>query len=191
MRIKYLILVLVLFIVSCDLLTTRDPEEPEKLGSNFIPATSPEVLFQNFKSSVEEKIIENYLACLVDSSFLRKKFHFIPAIGSVTQYPVLNNWGYASEKQYFNNFKANLGSGSNVKLNFSNVINTPLGDSAIYIVDYTMQVSSNNITLNGNYIGTAICKIFLDSRNQWVIVEWQDIKRENLACWSDLKGRIY
>jgi len=34
-------------------------------------------------------------------------------------------------------------------------------------------------------------KIFLDSRNQWVIVDWQDIKKENLLCWSDLKGRTY
>jgi hypothetical protein len=173
------------------LLTTRDPEEPEKLGANFIPATSPEILFQNLKSSVEEKIIENYLACLVDSSFLRKKFLFIPAVGSVTQYPVLNNWSYSSERQYFNNLKANLGSSSNVVLTFSNIKYTPFGDSANYTVDYSMQINSNNVTLKGNYVGGAIFKIYLDSRNQWVIVDWQDIKKENFQCWSDLKGRIY
>jgi hypothetical protein len=180
-----------LFLVSCDLLNTRDPEDPDKLGSSNIPATSPQVLLQNLKSSMEEKITENYLACLVDSSFLRKKFQFIPATGSITQYPVLNVWNLSSERQYFNNLKANLSQGANISLKFNNEVNTPLGDSAIYSFDYILQISSNNLTFAGQYSGSALLKIFLDSRNQWVIVDWQDIKKDNFLCWSDLKGRTY
>jgi hypothetical protein len=179
------------FLISCDLLTTRDPEDPDKLGSSNIPATSPQVLLQNLKSSMEEKILENYLACLVDSSFLKKKFQFVPATGSVTQYPVLNIWDLSSERQYFNNLKSNLSQGANISLQFINAVNTPLGDSAIYSLDYTLQITSNNLTFAGQYSGSALLKIFLDSRNQWVIVDWQDIKKENLLCWSDLKGRTY
>ncbi|MDQ7816794.1 MAG: hypothetical protein RDU14_07170 [Melioribacteraceae bacterium] len=178
-------------LISCDLLTTRDPEDPDKLGSSNIPATSPQVLLQNLKSSMEEKILENYLACLVDSSFLKKKFQFVPATGSVTQYPVLNIWDLSSERQYFNNLKSNLSQGANISLQFINAVNTPLGDSAIYSLDYTLQITSNNLTFAGQYSGSALLKIFLDSRNQWVIVDWQDIKKENLLCWSDLKGRTY
>lgn len=188
MKKNILIILLLLVITACDLLTTRTPEEPVKPGSGNIPATSPQILFQNFKLSFEDKIIENYLSCFVDSSFLKKKFLFIPATGSITQYPVLNSWRLNSERQYLNNLKSQ---GANISLSFTNTVNTPLGDSAIYSLDYQINISSNNITFAGNYSGSAIFKIFLDSRNQWVIVDWQDIKKENLNCWSDLKGRTY
>jgi hypothetical protein len=180
-----------LILNSCDFLTTRTPEEPIKPGSNFIPSTSPQILFQNLKSSFEEKVLENYLSCLVDSSFLRKNYKFVPAIGSVTHYPILNSFNLGAERQYFSNIKSNLGSGSNITLNYTNIIHTPLGDSAIYSFEYSLQINSNNLTFAGVYSGSALFKIFLDSRNQWVIVEWQDIKKENNSCWSDLKGRTY
>ncbi len=185
------ILFLSLSIISCDLLTTRDPQEPDKPGSNNIPATSPQILFQNLKNSIDEKIVENYLACFVDSSFLRKRFSFVPASGSITQYPVLNSWNFSSERQYFTNLRANLSQGGSISATFSDAVNTPQGDSAIYWLNYSLQISSNNPNLAGNYSGSALFKIFLDSRNQWVIVEWQDIKKENLLSWSDLKGRTY
>lgn len=185
------IIILILLLVSCDLLTTRDPEEPDKPGSNNIPATSPQILFQNLKNSIDEKIVENYLACFVDSSFLRKRFSFVPASGAVTQYPVLNSWNFPSERQYFTNLRANLSQGGSISATFSDAVNTPQGDSAIYSLNYSIQISSNNPNLAGNYSGSALFKIFLDSRNQWVIVDWQDIKKENLLSWSDLKGRTY
>lgn len=180
-----------LILVSCDLITTRNPEDPDKLGSTNVPATSPQVLIRNLKSSMEEKISENYIACLVDSSFLRKKFQFIPAAGSITQYPVLNIWNISSERQYFNNLKSNLSQGANISLQIMSEVHTPMGDSAIYSFDYTLQITSNNLTFAGQYSGSVHLKVFLDSRNQWVIVDWQDIKKENLLCWSDLKGRTY
>ncbi|MEW6506909.1 MAG: hypothetical protein AB1432_04080 [Bacteroidota bacterium] len=182
------ILPFVFIIVSCDLLTTRTPEEPHKPGSGNIPATTTQILFQNFKTSIEDKILENYLSCFVDSSFLKKKFLFIPATGSVAHHPVLNNWNINSERQYFNNLKSQ---GAIISISFSNRVNTPLGDSAIYALDYSINISSNNLTFAGPYSGSALFKIFLDSRNQWVIVDWQDIKKENQNSWSDLKGRTY
>ncbi|HOI30259.1 MAG TPA: hypothetical protein PLZ15_10940 [Melioribacteraceae bacterium] len=185
------ILLFSLLVISCDLLTTRDPEEPDKPGSNNIPATSPQILFQNLKNSINEKIAENYLACFVDSSFLRKRFSFVPASGSVTQYPVLNSWNFTSERQYFTNLRANLSQGGSITASFSDAVNTPQGDSVIYTLNYSLQISSGNPNLAGNYSGSALFKIFLDSRNQWVIVDWQDIKKENLLSWSDLKGRTY
>lgn len=185
------ILLFSLLVISCDLLTTRDPEEPDKPGSNNIPATSPQILFQNLKNSINEKIAENYLACFVDSSFLRKRFSFVPASGSVTQYPVLNSWNFTYERLYFTNLRANLSQGGSITAAFSDAVNTPHGDSAIYTLNYSLQISSGNPNLAGNYSGSALFKIFLDSRNQWVIVDWQDIKKENLLSWSDLKGRTY
>lgn len=188
----FITFIFMILFTSCDLLTTRSPETPKTSGSNFITASTPEILFQNFKSSVEEKITENYIACFVDSSYLRKKFIFIPAAGTFNQYPILNSWNLQSEKQYFNNLKANLQQGSNLSLLYERTQSTPLGgDSAIYHIDYNLSVNSSNTEISGFYKGTAQFKIFTDSRNQWVIAEWQDIKNDDFLCWSDLKGRTY
>lgn len=181
------IILLSFVVISCDIFTTRNPEEPNKPSSNFLPATSPEILFQNFKSSIEEKIIENYMSCFVDTTFLKKRFNFIPAIGSVSQYTVLSSWSINEEKQYFNNLKAILPQGRNIVITFDKTQENLFNDSAYYFIDYSITINSNII--GGTYKGTAQFKIFADSRRQWVIVEWQDIKKENYLCWSDLKGR--
>jgi len=174
---------------SCDIFTTRNPEEPNKPSSSFLAATSPEILFNNFKSSVEEKIIENYISCFVDTSYLKKKFNFIPASGSSAQYPVLNNWTIREERQYFINLISKLPQGKNINLLMENTQKYLFGDSAVYYFDYELTINSSNQLIGATYKGTAQFKIFYDSREQWSIVEWQDIKRENFLCWSDLKGR--
>ncbi|MBI1937739.1 MAG: hypothetical protein HYS25_06405 [Ignavibacteriales bacterium] len=192
MRKEYFILPLLIIVLnSCDLLSTREPEEPKSAGLNFITPTTPDLLFQNLKSSVEEKILENYLACFVDSTFLNKRYTFISSGSSTVLYPILSSWGISSERQYFNNLIVKIQSGSSISLKYSNVVNTPLGDSAVYSFDYTLTVNSSNTSIAGEYQGSSRFKIFLDSRNQWAIGEWQDSKKDNFACWSDLKGRTY
>jgi hypothetical protein len=191
MRAKLPILFLLITLASCDLFTTRDPEEPTAPSSSQTPATSPEILFANFKSSIEGKILDNYLACFVDQSFLTKKYSFVAAAGSSVQYPVLTNWGIEAERQYFNNLKSTSTAGSSITLQLSNSVNTPLGDSAIYQVNYTLSVALKDQTLSGDYSGIAQFKIYLDSRNQWVIAHWEDLRKDNSRTWSDLKGRMY
>lgn len=186
---KYFYIIFIFLTVSCDMFTTRSPEEPNKPGANFIAATSPEILFQNFKSSIEEKIIENYIACFPDSSYLKKKFVFIPAAGSSAQYPILNNWTINEEKQYFLNLISKLPSGRNISLILENFQSNFFSDSALCNVDYSLIINSNNQVIGGTFVGTSQFKIFIDSRKQWSIVEWQDIRKENKLCWSDLKGR--
>ncbi len=184
-------LILMVVINSCDLFTTRDPESPENPSNNLIPATTPEILFSNLKSSIESKVLEYYLSCFVDQTYLSKDFVFIASGSALTQYPVLSFWNLNSERQYFNNLIANLLEGSNITITYFDQTNNPQGDSAIYSLDYSINIVSTNTTLAGDYKGSAQFKIFLDSRNQWVIVEWQDIKKENYSCWSDLKGKVY
>ncbi|MCX7797375.1 MAG: hypothetical protein N2249_01985 [Melioribacter sp.] len=186
---KFLYIIFLFIVVSCDIFTTRTPEEPDTPSSNFIAATSPEILFRNFKSSIEEKIIENYLACFVDTSYLKRKFVFIPASGAVSQYPVLNNWTINEEKQYFLNLISKLPSGKNVTLTLENFQSNFFSDSAFYSVDYSLKINSNNQFIGGTFVGSSQFKIYIDSRKQWSIVEWQDIRKGNFQCWSDLKGR--
>lgn len=177
-----------IFLTSCDLLNTRTPEEPKTSSSNFVPAYTAEILFQNFKSSIEEKITENYISCFVDSSYLDKKYIFIQS-GSDQR---LNDWGLESEQRYFTNLKAKLQQGSSISLTVNNIQSVPFGqDSAFYSFDYNLIVNSTDQELSNQYQGAAQFKIYKDSREQWVIVEWRDIKKDDFLTWSDLKGKTY
>ncbi|MCL4550048.1 MAG: hypothetical protein M1495_15935 [Bacteroidetes bacterium] len=185
-------IILLLFLVSaCDLFTARSPEQPDTPANSNVPATSPDILFQNLKSSIEQKVLDNYMVCFVDSSFLKKKFKFIAASGSMSQYPTLSNWTLESERQYFKWQKAIAQAGNSITLTLSNAFNTQFGDSAVYQFDYDLSLKANDQTISGDYIGTAQFKIFLDSRNQWVIVQWEDLRKSSGQTWSDLKGRSY
>lgn len=188
---KIIITLLLIGLTSCDLLTTRNPEKPDTLANNNIPATSPNILFSNLKSSLEEKVLDNYMICFVDSSFSKKKFRLIPSSGSTSQFPVLNNWSLESERQYFKNQKAISKEGKSISFNLSNQFNTQFGDSAVYQFDYELTLQTNDLTIGGAYKGTAQFKIARDSRNQWVIFEINDFKKNDFQSWSELKGRLY
>jgi len=188
---KNIILFLLFILVSCDLFTTRTPQLPDSLGQSNIAATNPDSLFKNFQSSIRLGILENYVSCFVDTSFLKRRFRFNPSSGSVSQYPALNGWNIDAEKQYFQNQKIKTLSGTTIALIFSNQLNTQFGDSAIYQFDYSLTISSSDQNINGNYAGSSEFTVFRDSRNQWVIVDWTDLRKNNLISWSDLKGRLY
>ena len=188
---KIIIAFLMFSLISCDLLTTREPEQPNTAGNSNIPATSPDILFNNFISSIQNKILENYLACFIDPSFSNKKYKFIASAGSVSQYPALIGWNIDSERQYFQIMKAKAKDGQSITLTLSNGNNTQLGDSAVYQYDYSLSFLANDQTISGEYKGSVQFKIYLDSRNQWVIGEWYDLRKDNYSSWSELKGRLY
>jgi hypothetical protein len=188
---KYISLLLMVFLVSCDLFTTRTPELPNTSAQTNIAATNPDSLFKNFQSSIQQGILENYVSCLVDTSFLKRKFKFIPSPGSVTQYPVLNGWNIDAEKHYFQNQKIKTLSDTKIVFDFSNQLNTQFGDSADYQFDYSLSITSSDQNINGTYTGSAEFMVLRDTRNQWVIVSWSDLRKNNAVSWSDLKGRLY
>lgn len=180
-----------LILAGCDVFSTRSPEDPEGGRSSFIPATTPEILFQNLIDSFSEKIAENYLACFVDQAFLNREYKFIPSAGSVSQYSVLTYWDIEAERQYFNNVRSISNSEAPIILELLNEIATPQGDSASYQYDYRLMISSVDQSIPPSYEGSLQFKIHLDNRQQWVITEWQDIKKDNFSSWSELKGRFY
>jgi len=184
-------ILLIITLSSCNFFTAREPELPTTTSNSQIPATTPDILFTNFKSSTESKILDNYLSCFADPSFINKKYVFIASAAAAVQFPVLSNWGIESERQYFKNLKTISLAGNSVSLNFSNQVNTSFGDSSIYQLDYSFNVVTKDQSITGEYKGTAQFKIYLDKRNQWVIVSWEDIRKSNQKSWSDLKGRLY
>ena len=185
---KTFILILFAFLVSCDIFDTRDPENPDTGRSNNLTATTPDILFSNLINSFSEKIPENYSSCFVDTSFLKRRFNFIPSAGSISQFPSLLQWGPEAEDQYFRNVINLTPVNTPITLSLNNIAENIFGDSAIYQIEYNLIVPFESQMVYG---GTAKFKIFRDSRTQWVIVEWEDIKKEGSSSWSELKGSYY
>lgn len=187
---KIYIILFISFIVGCDLIETRSPEEPSAPRSDFLTPTQPSILFLNLKNSFKEKVVENYTQCFIDESFLSDEFEFIPSSGSVAQFSVLSDWEKDFEEQYFNNLKSQIKPESQIVLEFQNEINITRADSAIFQYEYFMTVP----ILEGDaivYSGNVIFTIKLDSRSFWVITKWEDLKKEEFPSWSELKGTYY
>ena len=187
------ILLCILFsitILSCDILTTREPEKPESAITNLFPATTPQILFNNLVESLSQKVTENYLSCIADSSLSSSTFKFFPASGAINKYSVLSEWVKDSERRYFNNLKTAVIENQPITLTLLNENSNMQGDSAIYQFDYIIILhlsSTNQETFKGN----AQFKIQIDRNNTWVITEWTDISIQGYSSWSELKGRYY
>lgn len=188
-------LIFILFILccafwSCDILTTREAEEPDQPRLNFLPATTPEILFQNFQNAIREKSDPNYMSSFVDSSFLNKTFKFIPSGGSAAQYSVLASWDLTAERQYFNHIASATGD-SPISITLNETEKSILGDSASFQFDYSLILPFNDESVPSKYEGTLIFKIQRDTQQKWVITVWEDYKKESIPSWSELKGRFY
>jgi len=186
-----ILIVIILSAGGCDLLSTRDSESPITARADFIPASTPDILFNNLVSSFKEKVVENYLACFVDESFLNKKYQYKPGAGAASKFPSLLNWDVESERQYFNNMKAAVQTGVPITLQLFNENNTLQIDSAVYQFDYSITLSTGDASLQGVFQGSVQFIINIDSRNQWVITGWEDIEKNEQTSWSELKGRYY
>lgn len=174
---KRIILLIFILLTGCNLLTTRNPAEPENRPRNYLTATTPDILLSNLKESLKDGYLEYYLECIVNQSFLNKGFKFYANSAAYQSFPLLNEWNLEGEKQYFNKLKSVITENSPVTLVFSNQSYNPQGDSALVTADYQITLSAKDRNFPNSYKGFVEFKIFLDSRNQWVIVEWRDIKK--------------
>jgi hypothetical protein len=180
-----------LIFAGCDLLQTRNAETPNQPRSNYEQAVTPQQLLSNLVNSLKDKDVQNYINCLVDSSFSDKKFYFSPSSGAQAQYPFLmNDWNIKDEDQYFKNLITKVSDQSSITLSLTNEQYSPQGDSLVYTATYSLNVPNNESEPN-DYQGDLRFNMVRDSRSVWVIYYWQDTKSTALPSWSELKGRFY
>ena len=55
------LLMLVLLQTGCGLFDTRDPEQPDQGGLDYIPATVPSIALSNLVSAIAQKNVDNYM----------------------------------------------------------------------------------------------------------------------------------
>lgn len=185
------LLVIIISFFGCDLLTTRDAEEPERSRSSFIIPTTPEQLFTNLRNSFSEKIANDYLNSFVDSSFSNLSFSFAASAQANFKYSVLSAWDLEYEEKYFNNLINAIGNKGNIILSL-NLLETSIdGNSQSRSYNYSIQLPHIDESTPQLFEGIALFKVVLDDNNQWVITEWGDIENGDNPTWSELKGRFY
>ncbi len=184
-------LALAILISACDLLTTRDAEDPETGRSSYIAATTPDQLFINLQNSFAEKIEKDYISNFVDSSFLNISYKFTPSSEAIVKYGILSEWDLEAEKSYFRNLVNNIGDNKQVILSLQLISNSVTEKSENRNYNYSITLPIESESIPNFYKGNAFFNIRLDDNNQWVIVEWIDNKTEDYPSWSELKGRFY
>jgi hypothetical protein len=177
--------------LSCDLLTTRNAEDPDAGRTSNPPATTVEQLFKNLKNSFFEKNSKDYIICFVDSSFLNLPFKFSASPEAIYKYNSLSEWSLESEDTYFKNLVNILSTNNNVILTLELITNSVQGNIETRSYNYKLELpfidEGTNLIYEGNGLFTAV----LDENNQWVITEWIDTKTGENPTWSELKGRFY
>ena len=184
--------IMFVFIISgCDLIQTRNAEPPNQPRSTYEQAFTPQILISNLVNSLKDKDVQNYINCLVDSSFSQKKYYFSPSSGALSQYPfLLNDWNVNNEDQYFKNLITKVINQAPITLSMTNEQYSPQGDTLIYTATYSINVP-NDESEPKDYQGDVRFNMVRDSRSVWVIYYWQDTKSTSLPSWSELKGKFF
>jgi len=195
-QLKILILFLMaLLIVSCELFTTRNPEEPDTGKSSFVPPTSPNIVISNFISAIVEKNVENYISCLSDTSSSDKyPFYFKPTANAFALYSsIFQSWNNFNERNYFNKLISAMPSDINPMISFENSrFEILMPDSAVFVADYELKVEHLLTSIDKNFKGTLQFTIFPRDNGLWIIKTWYDLQNQtdSIKSWSFLKAQM-
>jgi hypothetical protein len=189
---KLVIILLLISSVSCDIFETREAEPPDQQRSNYVPATSPEILIQNLIDSFADKDVVNYQNTFV-TGLSNREFTFVPSSTALSRFQNLwLTWNIDAEVQYFNNMKTSVPDELPVLL--SGLSLSPesfsiFGDSLRYNSEYFIsvpQINSEALIFQGNLELSMI-----NVSTVWLVYFWKDNAIEDNPSWSDLKGSVY
>ena len=190
---KNLIFIMLLFsAISCDIFETRDAESPDQSRSNYLPATSPEILIQNLINSFADKDVVNYQNTFV-TGLSNRIFTFIPSSTALSRFQNLwPTWNIDAEVQYFNNMKTSVP--DDLPISLSGLSLSPesfsiFGDSLKYNSEYFISVpqrNSESLIFQGSLELSMI-----NVSTVWLVYFWKDNAVEDNPSWSDLKGSVY
>lgn len=186
-----LILIVLISVSACDLFTTRPSESPDTSRSNSQPAIEPLNLIENLKNSFSDKNVQNYINCFVNPLFAEKEFSFSASSEALSLYQIfLQGWGISEERRYFSSVTNKVSKDIPITLSFSDENYSNFGgDSSIYTANYTINIPVPfGDPFPQNYAGSLQFNMLRDSRGEYAIYYWKDIKSGALPSWSELKG---
>lgn len=176
---------------SCDLFTTREPENPVQPSSTYLPPTEPAIVFSNMVNSFREVNSLNYVKSFSDSSTSGRNFVFEPTSQAQGQYGVFFSWSRQSEQQYFDKIKSELQTSSVPSLVLNFLSQSVGADSAQFEATYQLAVPHTRASVSQSAVGRAQFYLKKDSFQNWVILRWVDLANQpSDFTWSTMKGEF-
>ncbi len=183
------------FFSSCNLLKTRDAQNPETPSTTNPLASTPTQLLTNFIDAVKNKDAVEYAKLFSDTLSGGKSYTFVPAQSSAIRYTaVFSRWTKESEQDYFQKAMASLNAGGTPNLYFLNDITQGIvpfqSDSAVFTSDYVLFVPHTQPNLTTTFKGKASFYMAPNNTNTWSIYRWEDFETYKDSSWSELKGQF-
>jgi hypothetical protein len=187
--------VIILFVLAAGCenpFTTREPEPPEQNSSNFIPPTTPEIVFANLKIAIQERNVENYIRSFVDTSRSSKSFTLIPDQGVAATNPgIFQNWRLEDERRYITQLLQVTPSDSIRNLRFIEESRSETASTASFTQSYELILRHTRQTSNipTEFRGQSRFMLEKDQSGDWAIYRWEDFATNDAdPSWSELKA---
>ena len=189
--IRYINIIIILFFVylqSCDLFESREPERPDQTKSSYRVPVEPSDVIENLINSFKDKNANDYKKNFSSGSpLVAKNFYFVPSSNVIANFPA--DWTVNQEFQYFNNLVIGVPENLPIQLSFNNENYEVQADSAIYSAKYLINVPVQN-AVPKIYEGNVRFLMTTDINSAWVIYYWEDIAQQG-PTWSELKLEFY
>jgi hypothetical protein len=182
---------------SCDLFSTRTPANPDTSQNSLQPATSQEILIQNFKTSIEIKNTDGYLICFADTNRKTKNFQFVASSNGLSLFAGLfDKWTSLDERRYINNLFSNISQEIKPLVDLKTIEKSDFPDSSIYLINYKLSINLVGKSIPSYYNGQMLFTIVNNNSGQWFIQRWLDLGSQSndtlqSNSWSILKGKFY
>jgi len=192
---KIIILIILISIIfnSCkNPFATREAEPPTEGRTSWQLPIDPMIVLQNMTAAIEERNVENYMKCLVDSINL---FRFTPdQYQASTNAGIFEQWSLVHEQSYINKAFTSIPDDSARSLKFSNIQRNEFPDSALIRADYEIAIH-HILTPTFPTIGKGQLDFVLTRRSgYWVIIRWSDFETiidptaTRVPSWSTIKA---
>jgi len=171
----------------CELFSTRSPESPEGVQSNWVtPLESTQVL-TNLSTALFERNAANYMRSFHADSFL-----FVADPQVQQQQPDVIGWSYSDEQQYIDRMfgEGVLPRDSVAFVVFTSVDQRSGVDTAHITTRYSLTAQVALSGAPGPMEGEAEFSLRIGDQGYWEIVRWTDRRTEELSSWSDLKALL-
>jgi hypothetical protein len=188
--------IIVALISSCGLLSTREPETPDVLSSDYPPATSTDLLINNLINSFNNVDYTAYLNCFADKSKESlADFEFIPAGDAISNFPGLFlSWSISNETRNIKALFSAIDGSQNPLLSFSNAkYEIKTADSSVLSAGYYIRIKFKDKQLEDIYSGTLYFTFIAETNGLWKILRWTDINIKGDTVnnsWSMLKAKF-
>lgn len=171
---------------------TREAEPPTEGRTSWQLPIDPMIVLQNMIAAIEEKNVENYMKCLVDSANL---FHFTPdQYQASTNAGIFEQWSLAHEQSYINKAFTSIPDDSTRLLIFSNFQPNVFPDSALIRADYEIELH-HILAPAYPIIGKGQADfVFIRRYGYWMITRWSDFETKvdptatRVPSWSTIKA---